>query len=98
MKHISLKVPEVIRRNFRFSTLDFLFIILYACAGRRGYQIILRRRSILVHSGSVHMYLNFIYGRWGHIIQQIADSTRAFSKLTVCIFLFTNKRKDKNIK
>ena len=28
MKHISLKVPEVIRRNFRFSTLDFLFIIL----------------------------------------------------------------------
>lgn len=29
MKHISLKVPEVIRRNFRFSTLDFLFIILY---------------------------------------------------------------------
>lgn len=29
MKHINLQIPDVIRRNFRFSTLNFLFIILY---------------------------------------------------------------------
>lgn len=29
MKHINLKIPEVIRSNFRFSTLSFIFIILY---------------------------------------------------------------------
>lgn len=29
MKHINLQIPQVIRRNFRFSTLNFLFIILY---------------------------------------------------------------------
>lgn len=29
MKHITLKIPEVIRHNFRFGTLNFLFIILY---------------------------------------------------------------------
>ena len=29
MKHINLKIPKVVRHNFRFGTLNFLFIILY---------------------------------------------------------------------
>lgn len=32
MKHFNLKIPEVIRSNFRFSTLSFLFIIFYVNA------------------------------------------------------------------
>ena len=74
-----------------------LFIILYACAGRRGYQIILRRRSILAHSGSVHMYLNFIYGRWGHIIQQIAIQRELFQSLQSVYFYLQTSVKTKTL-
>lgn len=44
MKKLNLKIPEVIRSNFRFSTLSFMFIILYV----NVFQLILGPENSIV--------------------------------------------------
>ena len=77
MKHISLKVPEVIRRNFRFSTLDFLFIILYVNVFQFN-----RRRHLYYHDVGFHGT-----GSHSHPLQASCDTGVYFDLDGACVLL-----------